>query len=91
MSKTAGAKSTPGLTEKEQADYNREWVDPIEPKTTEEALHKLMLRRAVRALATPNSERLAQLFDKLSKMRWKVGITKEVSSAFRKPGRKETA
>ena len=92
MSKTEGAKSTPGLTEKEQSDFIAEWVTPIEPRTSEEALQKLMYIRVVRALATPNNERLAQLFDKLFRAKWKVGMNKRQDAKFQKPGqRKETA
>lgn len=90
--KTPGAKSTPGLTEKEQADFISQWIEPFRPQNFDEALHKLMAIRVVRALATPNNERLAGLLDKMIRAKWKVKVmTPEASSSstFNKPGIKE--
>lgn len=88
MSKTAGATSTPGLTEEEQAAFIAEWIAPFQPKDFDEALHKLMAVRAVRALATPNNERLAQLLDKLLRAKWRVKVMSVArkEQAFTKPG-----
>jgi len=85
--KTAGAKSTPGLTEEEQSAFIKEWIEPFQPKDFDEALHKLMAVRAVRALATPNNERLAQLLDKLLRAKWRVKVRPaEHCVSFAKPG-----
>lgn len=94
MSKTDGAKSTPGLTDDEMATFIATWIEPYQPTDFEGAMHKLMAVRAVRALATPNNERLAQLLDKLLRARWRIKVAPRGSSTpFRKPGdlTKETA
>jgi hypothetical protein len=89
MAKTPGAKSTPGLTEEEQAAFIATWIDPFKPQDFEGALHKLMAIRVVRALATPNSERLAQLLDKMLRAKWKVKVMsqeRKEQATFTKPG-----
>ncbi len=95
MSKTVGATSKPGLSDEEQADFIATWIEPFQPQNFDEALHKLMAIRVVRALATPNNERLAQLLDKMIRAKWKVKVMTpkaQAQAAFRKPGEaKETA
>jgi len=51
-----------------------------------------MAKRVVRALATPNNERLAQLLDKMLRAKWKIRTMTDEARAktvFNKPGIKE--
>jgi len=86
--KTKGATSEPGLTDEEMREFLAEWLDQYNPTDFEGAFHKLIAKRAVRALATPNNERLAQLIDKLVRVRWRIKVTPKAGTPiFQKPGK----
>jgi len=89
MARNKGAKSVDGLTQKEQEDFIREWLDDFKPKNFREALHKLAAIRIVRAMATPNSTALASILDKAMKANWTIR-TGETKPTFVPPGEKKS-
>jgi len=93
LSKTPGAKSTPGLTAEEQAAFIATWIEPFQPKSFDDAMNKLIAIRAVRALSSPNNERVAALIEKLLRARWKIQVipAEHRVAVFAKPGSEREA